>query len=200
MDFDETFVKSSRGLDKTSLRSFRAQFWSIDLVFAVVIFGFVVTILAYTWFNMSSQLASSYGGATAILRVQGQTLSQQFMSPGSPGNWQSTVNTLSTGTWGNVSIGIGNPIGVGGISSNKLYTFVSMANSNYQATKQPLGVAFDYFIKIASVSGSFSIVAGEDPNTYSGVSVFVQRIPSSLNGVPVIVTVELWAGTAFATG
>jgi hypothetical protein len=202
MVFDKTSVKSFVGLDGTSSRSFRAQFWSFDLIFAVVIFCFAITILAYTWFNINNQLASEYSSTSILLQLQAQTLSQGLMSPGAPGNWQNTVNTLSTPTWSGVSVGLATAQSSSSISASKLYTFMSMANYNYLATKPPLGVAFDYYITIVSPSAAnaISISIGKNPSTNGALATYAQKMSATLNGIPVVVTVNVWTGTAFALG
>ena len=203
MDSDKTSSKSLASLDKTSLRSFKAQFWSFDLIFSVVIFSFAITTLAYTWFNVNNQLASAYSGTSMMLQLQTQILSQDLMSPGTPGNWQSAVNTLNTANWGGVSIGLASSPSNSSISAGKLYTLISMANYNYMASKQPLGVAFDYYITIMgtpNTANTVSISIGRNPSTNGALAVYAQKMSATLNGVPVIVTVNVWTNTAFAFG
>ncbi len=181
----------------------KAQFWSLDLVFAMVIFGFAVSILAYTWFNISAQLSSAYSGAAPIMQLQAQTLAQDLMSPGAPANWQSIVNTGSSQSWGNVSIGIVSSTGSSAISPAKLNALYLMSVTDYQALKLPLGLGFDYFITVATVPSSTSAVTtviGRDPNANGALTVYTQRISAALNGAPVVVTVEVWTGSTFATG
>lgn len=189
-------------MNRTSERSAKAQFWSFDLVFAIVIFGFAVTILAYTWFNIDSQLASAYSGSAEIMQMQTQGLSQSLMAAGTPSDWQVTTNTLDSQAWGNMSIGIASSPG-GSISGAKLAALSEMASSNYQATKLPLGIGFDYFISIANVPDSVNTVdvsIGMDPNAHGAISVYAQKIPATYGGIPVIVKVELWSNTGFAVG
>ncbi len=217
MAYDKTSVKRLARLDKTlaawlqdsasercgtSSRSFRAQFWSFDLIFAVVIFSFAVTILAYSWFNINNQLASSYSPTYIMLQLQEQALSQSLMSPGAPANWQSTVNTLSTTSWTGVSVGIAASALNSSLSASKLYTFMSMANYNYQASKTPLGVAFDYYITVVSTgsANAVSISIGSNPSTNGALAVYAQKMSATLNGIPVVVTVNVWTNAGFALG
>jgi hypothetical protein len=189
--------------DKTLVKSFRAQFWSFDLIFSVVIFSAAITVLAYSWYNINSQLAGAYSSTSTLLQLQSQALSQNLMSPGEPGNWQSTVNTLSTSNWGNVGIGLATSSSNSSISAGKLYTLMSMANYNYQATKTPMGIAFDYYITIASGPNSanaLNVSIGLNPATNGALSVYSQRLSSVLNGVPVVVTVKVWTASPFALG
>src|SRR5271157_6372527 len=111
MDFDKTFV------NKTSSRNFKAQFWSFDLIFSVVIFSFAITVLAYTWFSLNSQLASQYGSTAALLQQQTAVLSQNLMSPGVPQNWPGAVNTLNIASWSGMSIGLSSAASSAAISS-----------------------------------------------------------------------------------
>ncbi len=202
MDCDKTFVKRLR-LDNTSSRSFKAQFWSFDLIFSVVIFSFAITILAYTWFTINTQLSNAYSPTYIILQMQEQALSQSIMSPGAPVNWQSAVNTLSTASWSGVSIGLAGSPSNSSISMNKLYALISMANYNYQALKPSLGVAFDYYITIVnspSAANTVSISLGRSPFTNGALALFSQKMSATLNGIPVIVTVYVWTNAGFAIG
>ncbi len=183
--------------------SFKAQFWSSDLIFSVVIFSFALTILAYTWFNIGNQLASAYSGTSIILQLQAQTLVQNLMTTGAPANWQSTVDTTNVMDWRDVSVGLASTSSNSSISTGKLYALISMANYNYPASKQPLGVAFDYYITIVGSPGSantINIGIGRNPSTNIVLAEHSQRISATLNGVPVIVTVTVWTNTNFALG
>ncbi|MCL5093008.1 MAG: hypothetical protein M1128_00895, partial [Candidatus Marsarchaeota archaeon] len=58
----------------TEKKNFKAQFWSFDVIFAIVIFTISLTILAYTWFNINNELALAYGNGGTIMELQAQTL------------------------------------------------------------------------------------------------------------------------------
>ena len=82
--------------------SFKAQFWSFDLVFAMVIFMSAITILAITWLNISNQLSISTGGITTLMQLQAQQIGQNLVSQGTPGNWEGLVNTSAPASFRSV--------------------------------------------------------------------------------------------------
>lgn len=174
----------------------KAQFWSIDVIFAVIIFSIALTILGFTWYNVNNQLALAYGSGAIIAQLQVHTLAQNLLSPGSPPGWIGMVNTTNTVTWANVSIGLSQAPSSSNISISKLYTFISMSNNNYQATKQELGVGYDYYITI--VGGQFNITAGSNPATNGALTVYVERRNAILSGTPVTLTVIVWTNTPLA--
>jgi hypothetical protein len=174
----------------------KGQFWSFDVIFAMIVFSVVIVILAFTWNNVSTQLASSYGNTAEIMQAEAVTLAKSVMSPGYPADWMSNVNTTNPSTWTNVSIGIAAGHGSTIISSAKLYTFIAMANANYQDTKTALGVGYDYYIRITNSNLNISI--GENPNTNGARDVYVYTEPASLNGEAVVVSVEVWSAQNIA--
>jgi hypothetical protein len=179
----------------------KGQFWSFDVIFAIVIFSFAITILAFTWFNINNQLSIGYGNGSGIMQLQLQTLTQSLLSPGTPSNWQSTVNTTNPATWSGVSIGLTSAQGGYMLSPSKVYTFASMSNENYQATKQALGIGFDYYITIKSntnVGSGINMSIGSSP--FKGaLTVYVDKTNAIMNGAPVTVEVILWTNTTIAT-
>ncbi len=182
-------------------KNIRGQFWSFDVIFSVVIFSFAITILSFTWFNINGQLSIAYGNGAGIMQLQLQSLSQNLMSPGSPGNWQSTISTTNPATWSAVSIGITNGRGSYVISPSKLYTFISMADNNYQASKQTLGVGFDYYITIqgsSELGSNLDIAVGSNPASGGALTTYVDNVAATLNGVPVNVQIILWTNTTLA--
>jgi hypothetical protein len=188
--------------NKTPSKCFKAQFWSFDVVFALVIFSTALTVLTYTWYNLNNQLSLAYGGGDSILQLQVKSLASSIMSTGAPANWQSIVNTVNTVTWSNVSIGLASAPLSSNLSSSKLYTMLSMANYNYQATKQPLGLAFDYYITITSnptVGAGLNISIGKNPTVNGALTTYVERRSAFLNGVPVSIRIMAWTNTTLAT-
>lgn len=184
------------------MHSIKAQFWSFDVIFAIVIFAVAITVLAFTWFNLNNQLTVSYGNGDVILQLQAHALETSIFSAGYPTNWQGSIDTQSSSYWSNYSIGLTTSPENSSLSSAKLLALQSMANYNYQAAKQPLGIGFDYFIWIKSnpVSGeAINVTIGRDPNKYGALTVDVEKRPGVLNGVPVQVEVMLWTNTTLAT-
>ena len=182
-------------------RRLKGQFWSFDVIFAVIIFSFAITILAFTWFNINNQLSIGYGNGTGIMQLQLQTLTQTLLTPGTPTNWQSTVNTTNPATWSGLSVGLTSSQGSYALSPSKVYTLASMANHNYQATKQALGTGFDYYIIIKStdnIGSGINMTIGSSPFK-NALTVYVQKTGATMNGVPVTMEVILWTNTTLAT-
>ncbi len=174
----------------------KAQFWSFDVIFAMVIFVLALTLLGYTWYNINNQLSLSYGGGAVIAQLQVHSLAQELLSQGYPTGWTSIVNTTNTLTWNNMSIGLTTSSSSTTLSPQKLYAFMSMANANYQATKQVLGVGYDYYIIISS--GGVNMTIGSNPNANGALSVYVEKRNIFFGGSPATMTVELWTNTALA--
>jgi hypothetical protein len=131
------------------------------------------------------------------MQLQLQSLNQNLFSPGSQ-NWQSAVNTTNVSTWQDIAVGIAPSQGSDSLSSSKVYTLLSMANYNYPATKQLLGVGFDYYITItsaSSVGSGINISIGSNPSTKQALTVYVNKGNYVMNGVPVTVTTMLWTNT-----
>lgn len=182
--------------------NFKAQFWSFDVIFAVVIFSFAITILAFTWFNINNQLSLGYSNGSGIMQLQLQSLSQNLLTPGLPSNWQSTVDTSNSATWTGVSIGLMQSQGSYALSQSKVYALASMANANYPATKQALGLGFDYYITIKSnsdVGPGINISIGSNPFSNGALTIYVNNAAATMDGVPVTVMTVLWTNTTLAT-
>jgi hypothetical protein len=171
----------------------KAQFWSFDIIFAVIIFVFAVVILTLIWINITDEFAISYGTNLARIQAQLQSLGIQLLSAGSPPNWNSVMSLGSSGTWENLSIGLGNGT-VGGLSQQKINAFYNMSATNYQASKPPLGVAYDYYITVAG-SGVNTVAIGMNPAVTNVTSVQVTTLPAVLNGKPVQVQIQLWTNS-----
>lgn len=176
----------------------KAQFWSFDVIFAIIIFSFALTIIGLAWFSLNNQLSLAYGGASFIAQLQAHSLAQNLLSVGSPVNWQSVVNTTNTMTWTSVGIGLGNSSSGGQLSTKKLYTLMAMANYNYQATKQELGVGYDYFITITGKQ--FNITMGRNPLTNNAVSIYVDKRSAFIGSSPVVIEAIVWTNTTLGIG
>jgi len=171
----------------------RLQFWSFDVIFAMVIFGFAITILAFVWYSISNQFALSYGYGIGSMQMQAQALANRLLSPGSPSSWSSIVNPSNPSTWSNISIGL---LGSNGeVSLEKIATLESMTNLNYQATKQAVGVGYDYYIVINYQKINFGI--GLSPYAAHAMSIYVVNKPIIINGMPATMQVMVWTNTSF---
>ncbi len=175
---------------KPKNKSLKAQFWSLDVIFAIVIFTVALTILVFTWNNVDTQLSSAYGSESGLMQTEAATLAQSILSSGYPNNWASVVNTTNSSTWSNVSVGLAPIGGSTDISTSKLYAFMAMSNYNYQDLKQSLGVGYDYYIIISN--NAVNITIGENPITNGAYTVYSYKESARLNGVPVGVDVILW--------
>lgn len=170
----------------------KAQFWSFDIIFAIIIFVFAVIILTVVWIDVSGQFAIAYGSNLINMQSQVQSLSAQILSPGTPANWNYLVNFNSPAGWSNFSIGLSNGT-VGVLSQKKINTLANMSRINYQDTKPPLGIGFDYYITILGSGINNSI--GFNPGLTNVTSVQVTTIPAVLNGNTVRVQIQLWSNS-----
>ena len=177
------------------MKSMRAQFWSFDVIFAIVIFTVAMTILAFTWYNVNSELAISSSGSGTIMQLQSQVLSQALLSEGYPAHWYSQVNLSDPSTWQKISVGIEASNGTE-ISSKKLYTFMAMAASDYGLTKQLLGVSYNYYIII--YNSEINITIGLNPSTNAALTTYVISRYSYIDGQPVRIKIMLWTNTQSA--
>ncbi len=174
----------------------KSQFWSFDIIFAMVIFVFTIIILSYVWYNIGNQLTLASGFDAVIIQTQLQSLNARITSPGSPVDWESTVTATNSLTWGNVSIGLGT-----GQANNLAYwkigTLESMSNSNYQATKALLGISYDYYITLSSPN--YQIAIGRNPVNSATKTTSIQVATKSvfINGVPANMKIILWTNTTF---
>ena len=180
----------------TEKKNFKAQFWSFDVIFAIVIFTVSLTILAYTWFNINSELALAYGNGGTIMELQAQTLAHTLLSTGYPSNWQSLVNTTNTATWNGTSVGLVNNPGSTAIAQNKLYAFMAMENYSYEATKQELGIGYAYFIVISG--RNVNVTIGHNPSKYGALTTFVTKEAGTLGNQPVNIQIDVWTNKPIA--
>lgn len=175
------------------MNNLKAQFWSFDALFAVIIFMAAVTILAVAWLSISNQLSLSTGGVSYTMQLQAQAVAQNLVSSGSPVDWQSVVNTSSTSTWSNVGIGLAATQGSPSLSPAKLYTFMSMVNYNYSDAGLLIGTTFNYYIIINSTN--MNITLGKNPLTGNAVTTFINKKSAFINGTPARIEVLIWSGS-----
>lgn len=170
----------------------RAQFWSFDIIFAIVVFSSAVVILSLVWSGISSQYSLSYGLGPLTLQTQLQGLQSTVLGPGSPSNWNSRLNVSNTMTWSNITVGLGNGNGTS-LSQGKILTLMAMSDSNtvsYQATKALLGVGYEYYIVINDSNMLMSF--GSSPSNKKATAMQVATQSATLNGAPVSVRIILW--------
>ena len=177
------------------------QIWSMDLIFAVVIFSFTITVLGIIWLHISNGLATSYGNTQGVMYMQAGAMSDVLLSPGAPADWQSAIATTNSLTWTGIAPGIDATAGQPQISLPKLYALMAMASSNYTATKALFGIGNDYYITITSPgSGIGNITIGRNPGTSNASSIFVDRRSAVLSGSPVWVIVMVWSNSTAGAG
>lgn len=171
----------------------KGQFWSIDVIFAIALFGVAIVILTFVWYNISNQFAVASGYGVESMQTQLQGLESMVLSAGHPANWNSFVDLSNTITWANMSTGL---VGSqGSLSTKKILTLMAMSNTNYQATKQDLGVGYDYYINIKS--STFNVNIGQNPNGRNATSIQVATVPIVVDGSPGYMQLIVWTNTTF---
>lgn len=171
----------------------KLQFWSFDVIFAMVIFAFAITILAFVWYNISNQFSFAYGYGSSSMQVQAQALANRLLTPGTPSFWSSMIIANNVSTWNSITIGL---LGENGqVSPEKIAALESMSNYNYQATKQAMGVAYDYYILINYQGIKFGI--GLSPYSANAMSIYVVNKPIVINNTPATMQVMVWTNTSF---
>ncbi len=173
-----------------NMKVLKLQFWSFDMVFAIIIFSITLTIVGFAWYNINNRLSLAYESGPIQMQSQTQILAQSLLSKGSPSDWYSIVNTTNTSTWKKVVIGLGSTSG-SGISGNKVYALMAMSNYDYQATKGSLGVTYDYYILV--YNNGMNITIGKNPS--GALTIDSATESSSINGEPVTIKVLLWTNT-----
>jgi len=177
-------------------RSIKAQFWSFDLIFAIVIFTVALTILAYTWYNIDNQLSLSYGSGSEIMQFEAQVLTERILTPGTPADWNGFINSSNSSTWKDISIGLTTSYNSSTISPQKVYSFMAMANSDYQATKSDMGIGYDYYIIISGKDINATI--GENPEQHNALTSYVYKTRAVFGNEPVLVKVIVWTNEPIA--
>ncbi|MDE1827795.1 MAG: hypothetical protein KGH65_01400 [Candidatus Micrarchaeota archaeon] len=180
----------------------KLQFLSFDAIFAIVIFTFAVSLLAFIWYTVNSQLSIGSGNSVQSMQLQLEGVSEKILGSGYPQNWYSNVDTSNTLTWANISVGLGNGVS-GAISISKLATFASMANGNYLYTKPLLGVGYDYYIVISTAN--YHMTIGKKPaaqigSALNGVTLQSTSKSVTINGQPGNMQIFIWTNSSFGIG
>ena len=178
----------------------KVQFWSIDMIFAIVIFTGALILLSIAWSSINVQFSASYGYGIGMMQAQLNNLLQKLQTPGSPNNWDLQVSVNEISTWSNLSVGLASASGNGEISINKVMALLAMSNNNYQESKQNLGVGFDYYITIYS-QGQYNVSIGENPMNLNATAIQTATVPIILNnGQLANMRVIVWTNTTFGVG
>jgi hypothetical protein len=180
------------------MRSRKAQFWSFDALFAMIIFTAAVLIATDVWYSVSNQFAVSYGYGVGNMEMQLNSFSTQLLGTGYPSNWDSQISISNTLTWNNISIGLGNQnngYASSSLSESKVMTLYGMSNYNYQATKTQLGLSYDYYITFSGSGVDLSI--GKNPLSGGATAIEVSNRFVTLNNKTVEMRVLVWTNTTF---
>lgn len=178
----------------------KAQFWSFDIIFAMIVFGSALVLLTFVWVNVSGQYDTAYSFGLQTMQAQLQSLQSRILTQGVPSNWNSALNVTNTSTWSNVSVGLGTGRG-GQLSINKIAVLAAMSNYNtitYQSTKPLLGVGYDWYIAVNYSNSTMAM--GLYPYTRNPYAIQVARQSAVLNGVPVSVQIIVWTNKSFGVG
>ncbi len=177
----------------------KAQFWSIDLVFAIIIFTAAMLLLSLVWLSVNNQFSVTYGYGIGVMQSQLSSLTQRLQTPGSPPNWNTAISENDISTWGNASIGLAHG-NTSTISQQKLLAAVAMSNTNYQQSKQALGIGYDYYITV-SAPDDYNVSFGLSPSGRNPKAVQVASVPVTLdNGETATMRAIIWTNTSFGVG
>ena len=172
----------------------KLQFWSMDMIFAIVIFAITMVILTYVWFNVSQQFSITYSNTYSNMQSNMQQLTNRLLTAGTPSDWYYIVDPSDLSTWANASIGLASSNG-SALSEAKIAKLAALAQINYQASKQLLGVSYNYYIVIYSPQ-LYNLSIGPNPLEYNATTIVVQNTPVILdNGVPAELHVMLWTSS-----
>ncbi|MCL5404435.1 MAG: hypothetical protein M1125_01165 [Candidatus Marsarchaeota archaeon] len=186
-------------IDFAKKKMMKAQFWSFDIIFAIIIFTVAMTILAYAWYNINTQLALSYGSGTELMQFEAQALAEKLLTPGVPADWQALINTSNTSTWGTVGIGLTSTPESSALDPSKVYALLAMADHNssdYQATKPLLGIGYDYYISITGKD--INITIGSNPSSHGALTTYVYKDRSVFASEPVLMEIIVWTNEPIA--
>ncbi|MEM0201023.1 MAG: hypothetical protein QXD23_01310 [Candidatus Micrarchaeaceae archaeon] len=173
----------------------KAQFWSFDAVFGIILFIFGLIILTYAWITISNNYSSVSSNNAGSMQSELTKLNYIIFYSGTPSNWDSIINVSNTLTWSGISVGLGTLSNNKDLSENKLMSFLAMSNTNYSLTKEALGISYDYYINISSKN--FNLEIGKNPIPLSPTSINVVSEPVIVNGYPAKLTLEVWTNTTF---
>jgi hypothetical protein len=138
----------------------KGQVWSYDLMISSILFVIAMGILAFFWWSARTNMTEEKDTMTLASIKVADTL----VSPGSPTDWQSSIDVNNQSTWSNVQqIGLGRSWSDSDsnvISTDKLYSFQMMSFNNYSFTKSKINSQYDYYIQfiIHNSNGSDQMV------------------------------------------
>ena len=132
---------------KKSLKSSKGQVNSLDLIFAIVIFMFVITLFEFNWLGVVSNSQPTEDELSLRTYHTANTL---FESGGYPSNW--TADTVQV-------IGICDERNV--VNKDKLARLINLINTNYTRAKELLGVGpNELYLNVTDPSNNIVYVDG----------------------------------------
>lgn len=179
----------------------KAQFWSFDVIFAIVIFVIAIALLVQAWRSVTNEFSISSSNPVLNMQTQLKALASLLLSQGTPPNWNTIINVSNSSTWQNTQTGYSIGLGAGNssiISAPKLMSFIAISNTNYQGTKPLLGIGYDYFITIKGSGMYFAI--GKNPQNLGATAVQVTNLPVLVNGNAAQMQIILWTNRTFGIG
>jgi hypothetical protein len=182
----------------------KAQFWSFDVMFAMIIFVLTLLLLTFVWESISGELSIEYGGNLAHMQSQLQSLGSELLSTGTPPNWNTYINLNASNTWQNLSIGLGNGT-ASALSLAKINELTNMSQYDYQSSKTALGLAFDYYITFtcssfssSSCPGGATVSIGMDPAGLNATALQAVTLPVVVNGAAEQMQLVLWSNSTLS--
>jgi nitrogen fixation-related uncharacterized protein len=122
----------------------RGQVWSYDLIVASIIFVIALSILAFFWWSVRTNLAED---KEAIVR-ESLKVSDVLMSPGIPENWNDLVNLSDSTTWSQVEqIGLAQSWDNHSLSVDKVYKLINMSSANYSYVQNRLRSNYNFYME-----------------------------------------------------
>jgi len=116
----------------------KGQVWSYDLMMSSILFVIAMGILAFFWWSARTNMTEEKDTMT----LESIKVADNLVSPGSPTDWQSSIDVNDQSTWSNVQqIGLGRSWSASDsnvLSIDKLYSFQTMSSNNYSLTKSKL--------------------------------------------------------------
>ena len=134
----------------------KGQVWSYDLMMSSILFVIAMGILAFFWWSARTNMTEEKDTMT----LESIKVADNLVSPGSPTDWQSSIDVNDQSTWSNVQqIGLGRSWSASDsnvLSIDKLYSFQTMSSNNYSLTKSKLRLRYDYYVQFIIHNGNGS--------------------------------------------
>ncbi len=135
------------------MRSRRGQFFSYDIVTALVILSLAFSLIIFYWMSAQSSLADE----RPYISAQAIALSDSLLTPGVPVYWTSATVT---------QVGLTDGWGTNTINGTKFGNLVSMSAANYLSTRGKLRSEYDFNVTLLNANDSSRILytAGAVPS------------------------------------